>query len=33
MQGIDDASNRAWASVEMGKLDRPTPAGADWMEK
>ena len=33
MQGINDASNRAWASVEMGALDRPLQTSQDWMEK
>jgi twitching motility protein PilT len=33
MQGINDASNRAWASVELGALDRPLQTSQDWMEK
>ena len=33
MQGINDASNRAWASVELGALDRPLATNTDWMEK
>jgi twitching motility protein PilT len=33
MQGINDASNRAWASVELGALDRPLQTSTDWMEK
>ncbi|MEO6463316.1 MAG: PilT/PilU family type 4a pilus ATPase [Candidatus Eisenbacteria bacterium] len=33
MQGINDASNRAWASVELGALDRPLQSSKEWMEK
>jgi twitching motility protein PilT len=33
LQGINDASNRAWASVEMGALDRPPDTRPEWMEK
>ncbi len=33
MQGISDASNRAWASVELGALDKPLQSSTDWMEK
>jgi twitching motility protein PilT len=33
MQGINDASNRAWASVELGALDKPLQSSAEWIEK
>ncbi len=33
MQGINDSSNRAWASVELGALDRPLHKSQEWMEK
>ena len=32
LQGID-AANRAWASVELGAIDKPLHASADWIEK
>ncbi|MND08836.1 hypothetical protein D3C83_317430 [compost metagenome] len=33
MQGINDSSNRAWASVELGALDRPLQTNQDWVER
>ena len=33
LQGINDSSNRAWASVELGALDRRPETAVDWMEK
>jgi twitching motility protein PilT len=33
LQGINDASNRAWASVEMAALDSPPEAHPDWLER
>jgi twitching motility protein PilT len=36
LSGINDASNRAWASVEMGALDhkpQASSAGPDWMDR
>ena len=33
MQGINDASNRVWASVELGALDRPLQSSHDWIDR
>ena len=33
LQGINDASNRAWASVEMAALDSPPETKPEWLER
>jgi twitching motility protein PilT len=33
LQGINDASNRAWASLEMAALDAPPDTRPAWLEK
>jgi twitching motility protein PilT len=33
LQGINDASNRAWASLEMAALDKPPDVNQNWIER
>ncbi len=33
LSGINDASNRAWASVELGALDKKPQTDSDWMQR